>query len=95
MTRISNYEILVNDEHEILLKDIGPWDTYLTITNNIDDILLELGTLLKNNINLYYINSDNITIKVIYKYKSYNKIEFTNFKICKKYKRDKANGNYN
>jgi len=53
----SNYNVIADTETYILLQDVGPWDKYKTITNDIDDVLSDLKTIL-NNRELRYIDSD-------------------------------------
>lgn len=37
--RIAKYSILKSDKIQLVLKDIGPWNFYPTITNSIDEIV--------------------------------------------------------
>jgi len=54
----SNYYIIEQTDEYILLCDVGPWDQYLTITNNIENVCIELSEILGNK-ELRYINSEN------------------------------------
>lgn len=64
MTRRANYEILRKHRHveglgAVVLKDIGPHDRYLTITNAAEDVVRELhaaGEL--GDKRLFYIDTD-------------------------------------
>ena len=54
----SNVIIKSETEDEILLIDCGPWDTYLTITNDAENVINDLTNEQKNK-RIYYIDSDN------------------------------------
>lgn len=59
----SNYEIVSQSKDFVVLRDIGPWDHYMTITNNADDIVADLfktGMLTVNKRLLYYDSENNL-----------------------------------
>lgn len=53
-----NYIIIEDEEDYICIKDIGPWDIYLTVTNGADIVVEELAEQLDGR-RLEYIDSDN------------------------------------
>jgi len=75
----SNYNI-IDLHNEIILEDLGPWNKYKTITNNIEHVLIELQDYLIDNIKLSYIDSEGILTQIKYLYISYNNIKFLEFK---------------
>jgi hypothetical protein len=40
--RKANYDIMVQTPQGIILRDLGPWDKYLTITNAAEEVVEEL-----------------------------------------------------
>jgi len=80
MTRRSNYDIINVLEYHILLEDLGPWDIYLTITNNIENVLIEIKEHLKDLPTLSYVSSDDVLTNVNYYYNiTTDEIKFLNF----------------
>lgn len=67
--RKANYAILSNDNTHITLEDIGPWNIYLTITNDIDNIVSDLykKSLLTNEKEFSYIDSDGFVTYIKHK----------------------------
>lgn len=37
----ANYEVLVASAERIILKDLGPWDRFMTITNAAESVIQE------------------------------------------------------
>ena len=74
----TNYNI-IDLQNEIILEDIGPWDKFKTITNDIENVLLELRDYLADNIKLSYIDSEGILILVNYLYINNQDIRFIQF----------------
>lgn len=54
--RKANYELVEQTTEYILIRDIGPWDQYLTITNAAEEVIAELLPMLKGR-RLKYIDS--------------------------------------
>ena len=53
----SNYKILQDNNEKLIIRDIGPWNRYLTVTNdaeNVVDDLVKLGFSFENKRLLYY-----------------------------------------
>lgn len=66
MIRRANYEVIVDNKDRLVLKDIGPWDQYLTITNASETVVEELIERLNGRRLFYYDsygNLDEILIK--------------------------------
>ena len=40
--RRSNYEIVGVDAQRVVIRDLGPWDAYMTVTNNAERVVEEL-----------------------------------------------------
>ena len=74
----SNYDI-IELHNEIILEDIGPWDKFKTITNDIENVLLELRDYLVDNIKLSYIDSNGILTNINYLYINNQDIKFISF----------------
>jgi len=60
MGRTPNYEIVASTPEAITIRDVGPWDTHLTITNGAEAVVAELSRLgiLKDGQRLFYYDSD-------------------------------------
>lgn len=52
-----SYEIIEDTEDYILIKDLGPWDQYMTITNAAEEVVAELAPTLAGR-RLEYIDSE-------------------------------------
>lgn len=59
--RRSNYEIVFEDEEKMVLRDIGPWDHFLTITNDAENVVLELRGVLRGRRLFYYDSEGELT----------------------------------
>ena len=55
--RKANYEIIQQDNGCVLIRDIGPWDKFLTVTNAAEQVVAELAPMLKER-RLEYIDSE-------------------------------------
>ncbi len=55
--RRANYEILEQDERHVLIRDVGPWDKFITVTNAAEEVVAELAPMLGNR-RLEYIDSE-------------------------------------
>jgi len=56
--RHANYSIERETSEYILIRDIGPWDLYQSITNAAESTVATLATTLHGR-RLYYIDTDN------------------------------------
>ena len=57
MNRKPNFELVEQDERRVLIRDIGPWDMHLTITNGAEEVVAELAPMLAGR-RLEYIDSE-------------------------------------
>ena len=55
--RRSNYQVVENTDDYLVIRDLGPWDQYLTVTNDADEVVGELVKTL-NGRRLEYYDSD-------------------------------------
>ena len=59
--RLPNYETVDMNDTRILLRDVGPWDRYPTITNAAEELVAHFASVLAGR-RLEYIDSeDNLT----------------------------------
>ncbi len=60
MNRSANYVIVVKASDQITIRDMGPWDKYLTVTNDAENVVRELAAEghLPNGRRLFYYDSD-------------------------------------
>lgn len=42
MNRKANYTIVASDRNQVIIQDVGPWDQYLSVTNDAKNIVKEL-----------------------------------------------------
>ena len=61
MSRRSNYSVVKSDAEKIILRDIGPWDQYLTITNDAENVIEDLSPVLHGRRVLYYDSEGELT----------------------------------
>lgn len=57
----SNYIVISSDPEKVVLRDLGPWNTYMTITNDAENVvqhLYEMGAV-REGTRIYYYDSDN------------------------------------
>jgi len=40
--REAQFDVLFSNKDVLTIKDIGPWDTYLTVTNDIENVVRRL-----------------------------------------------------
>jgi len=67
--RRANYDIVERTPQAVTLRDLGPWDKYLTITNAAEDVIEELSKkgVLKNDQRLLYFDSANELTELLHK----------------------------
>jgi hypothetical protein len=86
-TRQSNYQIVSNTENKpLIIKDIGPWDKFMTVTNNAEGVVEELfaAGYLNNGRRLFYYDSENELDELIH-----DGGKFTGFKFIGVYQEPK------
>ena len=69
MRSCPNFEIVESTEHHIILKDVGPWDEFKTITNGVEEVLRSIAMMLIANTchrALYYIDSEGECTQIHY-----------------------------
>ena len=49
-----NYTIVESTDEYVLIRDIGPWDTFPTVTNGAEQVVAELAQMLKGRRLEYY-----------------------------------------
>jgi hypothetical protein len=54
----TNYTIVEQDATKVVIRDIGPWDQFMTVTNGAESVVAELAPMLGNR-RLFNINSEN------------------------------------
>jgi hypothetical protein len=60
----ANYQVLDITPEAVLLRDIGPWNKFMTVTNAAEDVVEELaesGILTPNQRLLYYDSENELT----------------------------------
>jgi len=57
MKNMPNYTVEKTTDDLILIKDIGPWHIFPTVTNRAEEVVLELAEKL-NGRKLFYVDSD-------------------------------------
>ena len=62
----ANYEIVDAAEDHILIRDIGPWDMFMTVTNAAEEVVAELAPMLAGR-RLEYIDSDGRRDRILVK----------------------------
>lgn len=57
MRRSAQYVIVEDTDTALVIRDVGPWDMYLTVTNAAEEVVEELAPRLKGR-RLFYYDSD-------------------------------------
>jgi hypothetical protein len=60
MTRTTNYKVVEQTETRVVIRDLGPWTNFMTVTNAVEDVVAELAFdgELKPGQRLFYYDSD-------------------------------------
>ena len=60
MNREANYIIVGEDQNMLVIRDVGPWDQHPSVTNDAENVVLELAgqNLLQPGRRLLYYDSD-------------------------------------
>ena len=58
--RCANYTIVADNEKELVIMDVGPWDQYPTITNSAEAVVDQLAGRLGDRRLLYYDSDNNL-----------------------------------
>ena len=62
----ANYNIVEETNELVCIRDLGPWDTYQTVTNAAEEVVKELAEYL-NGRRLLYIDSENQKDELLHK----------------------------
>lgn len=54
MGRPANYIILKSDDSKMVIKDVGPWDQHMTVTNDAENVVEGLSSVLGTRRLFYY-----------------------------------------
>lgn len=60
-----NFAILRDNDEELVLHDVGPWDEYRTITNDIIAVVAHLAPELRGRRLLYYDSENDLTCVLV------------------------------
>lgn len=52
-----NYIIIKETDDLVVIRDLGPWDHHMTVTNGVETVVAELAPILRGR-RLEYIDSD-------------------------------------
>lgn len=63
--RIANYQVVREASQFVLLKDVGPWDRFLSITNAAELVVAEMAPRL-NGRRLVYYDTDGELTELLY-----------------------------
>lgn len=63
---VCNFAVVTEDDNIIKIKDLGPWDQYMTITNGAEWVVEQLASRL-NGRRLLYIDSEGDTDELLVK----------------------------
>ena len=58
MSSKANYSIVDDSDNILVIKDVGPWSKFQTITNAAEEVVKELAPIPLNGRRLYYYDSD-------------------------------------
>ncbi len=69
MNRTANYKVIVVGPDRVVIRDIGPWDKYLTVTNDAENVVRELAAnnLLQEGRRLFYYDSEGTLDEILVK----------------------------
>ncbi len=59
--RRSNFEVVEITDKQIVLRDLGPWDEFMTITNNAENVVNLLRDKIGNRRLFYYDSEGELT----------------------------------
>lgn len=50
----ANYEVLMQDDNQVILRDLGPWSEHPTVTNDAEWVVSRVAPLLRGRVLLYF-----------------------------------------
>lgn len=62
--RMSNYRVIESTAAYLLIKDLGPWEQFLSVTNDAENVVRRLAWTL-NGRRLFYIDSEGQTDELL------------------------------
>lgn len=70
----ANFRVLFTSDDIVVIKDIGPWSVFATVTNSVENVVSNLAYLnvIKNTTRLFYIDSDNYPGEILLSHMRYN-----------------------
>jgi hypothetical protein len=65
----ANYQVVETTPEAVVLRDIGPWNKFMTITNAAEEVVEELADrgILKDGQRLFYYDSENELTELVHK----------------------------
>lgn len=65
----SNYKIVCHTDHYVKFEDLGPWDKFKSITNDIENVIRDLynDNIIENGTLLEYIDTEKSITGVVHK----------------------------
>lgn len=60
-----NYAVLHDNDEKLVLHDVGPWDEYRTITNDIVAVVAHLAPELRGRRLLYFDSDNELTLVLV------------------------------
>ena len=69
-----NYEIIKDCTQHVLIRDVGPWDRHLTVTNGAEAVVAELAGMLGSR-RLFYIDSEGDIAELVHHYGKFSHFE--------------------
>lgn len=64
-SREANYQVVESTDERIVLRDVGPWDRYMTITNAAESVVAGLGDI--GNRRVFYYDSEGELTELVVK----------------------------
>jgi hypothetical protein len=67
--RKANYIIVRRDKDRLIIRDVGPWETFLSVTNAAEEVVEELvkSGQLSEGFRLFYYDSEGILDEILVK----------------------------
>jgi hypothetical protein len=79
----SNYKIIEVNDDFVIIRDIGPWNEYLSVTNDAENVVKDLANLLADGRRLAYYDSENCLDEILITEDKNSNIIFNGFKHLK------------
>lgn len=81
----ANWHIVVATPDKLVLRDVGPWDRFMTVTNDAENVVrVEVATgLLRNGMRLYYYDSEGEFTEILLRETTRHGPQFMGFRSAK------------